>query len=318
MQVRFWGTRGSLPSATRADTVREKVKSALVTAIEHGVSSDTDIDQFIDSQLPFDVKGHFGGDTSCVEICGADDYIICDCGSGLRRFGNNVLATDGPVSGKTFHIFQSHGHWDHVMGFPFFTPSYIPGNKIIFYSGHPNIRRCFEVQQSNPHFPIRFEELGADIEFVHLEEGDVIDVSGFRVSIKLQDHPDGSYAFKFERDGKTIIYATDAEHSEDGVDDNTPAVEFFKKANLLIFDAMYSHAEARTTKDGWGHASNITAVEIAKEAGVDHLVLFHHDPGFTDTQLVRFHKETVDYQEIYDHGDTVKVTMSYDGLELDV
>ena len=318
MQVRFWGTRGSLPSATRAESVRGKIKSALASAIADGVSAETDLDQYIDTQLPFDVKGHFGGDTSCVELVGGDDFIVCDCGSGLRRFGNSILAQHGPVAPKTFHIFQSHGHWDHVMGFPFFTPSYIPGNKIIFYSGHQNIRECFAVQQSAPHFPVSFEELGAEIEFVHMQEGQTVEVGGVTVSIKLQDHPDGSYAFKFERGGKTVIYATDAEHSEDGFDDNTPAVEFFKGADLLVFDAMYSHAEARTTKDGWGHASNITAVEIAKEAGVGHLVLFHHDPGFTDSQLVRFHKETVDYQEIYDHGDAVKVTMSYDGLELDV
>jgi anti-anti-sigma factor len=131
LRVRFWGTRGSLPAPLRERTVRAKIRGALLAARGHTLDTEQAIDAFIDSSLPFSVRGTFGGNTSCVEIItGADEYLICDLGTGVREFGNHVLREYGPGRKHCFNIFLSHPHWDHIMGFPFFAHAYIPGNRI--------------------------------------------------------------------------------------------------------------------------------------------------------------------------------------------
>ena len=202
--------------------------------------------------------------------------------------------------------------WDS----PFFVPAFIPGNRIIIYGGHDNLEYVFGVQQSAPHFPIDFKDLGATIEFVVLDTNKTYDVAGLSVSVLKQNHPGDSYAFRFEADGKSVVYSTDCEHTIDGIEDNYPHVSFCRDVDIFIFDAMYSHVEARTTKDGWGHSSNLTAVELGKRSAVEHLILYHHDPGFSDKQLDQFFEQTVRYEEIHEGSKRMKVSMSYDGFEV--
>ena len=129
-RIRFWGTRGSLPVALTAAAVRQKIVMALRGASGRTFASDADIGRYVDG-LAFPVAGTYGGNTSCVEIeTGGPDYVLCDLGSGVRAFGQAALARHGPASPQTYHIFMSHVHWDHIMGLPFFTPAYIPGNRI--------------------------------------------------------------------------------------------------------------------------------------------------------------------------------------------
>lgn len=319
MRVKFWGTRGSLPAPLKSDAVRDKVTLALEAAVKAGLTADADLDSFMDDHLPFFVRGHYGGDSSCVEIVGpTEEYVLCDAGSGMRAFGNATLAQHGPGTPQTYHLFQSHPHWDHVMGFPFFVPAFIPGNKVIIYGGHDNLEHVYGVQQSDPHFPIDFKDLGAEIEFVVLDTDKTYDIAGLTVSLLKQNHPGDSYGYRFHCDGKSVVYSTDCEHPEDGIDDSYPHVPFCRDADVLIIDAMYSLVEARTTKDGWGHSSNITAVELAKQAGIKHMIMFHHDPGFSDEKLDQFHAETARYEEVYEGGQPMKVSISYDGLEIAV
>ena len=91
------------------------------------------------------IRYGYGGDSSCVQIEAGDEYMVCDMGSGLRRFGQQVMAEHGPKRPKVYHFFMSHAHWDHIMGFPFFSPAYIPGNTIHIYGGHNTERSggCF-------------------------------------------------------------------------------------------------------------------------------------------------------------------------------
>src|SRR5262249_7579622 len=122
MLVRFWGTRGSLPAPLNYLAVRSKIRDALVAARGEPLNSDQTIDAFID-RLPFPVRATYGGNSSCVElVTGADEYLLCDLGSGVREFGNRILGRYGPGQPRRYHVFMSHLHWDHIMGFPFFTP----------------------------------------------------------------------------------------------------------------------------------------------------------------------------------------------------
>src|SRR4029453_1515825 len=135
-RVRFWGTRGSLPVALTAPELRARVVAAVKGTRSATLSTDEAVEAYVDG-LGFPVAGTFGGHTSCVEIeNGGSHYVLCDLGSGARPFGQAALARHGPASAQTYHVFMSHPHWDHIMGLPFFTPAYIPGNRLRIYGGH--------------------------------------------------------------------------------------------------------------------------------------------------------------------------------------
>lgn len=319
MLIRFWGTRGSLPAPLDNRAVLKKIREALLAARDQNLDSAEAIDTFIERMLPFSVRGTYGGNTSCVEIvAGGDEYVLCDLGTGAREFGNNVLAKHGPAKKNRFNIFMSHLHWDHVMGFPFFTPAYLPGNVIRIYGCHKDMRVAFERQQSSPSFPVDFRMLGASIEFVELEPGRTYKFNGLEVRAIAQRHGGNSYGYRFSKDGRTVVYSTDSEHKYEALDRNYPFVDFFRAADLLIFDAQYSLADQISVKENWGHSSNMIGVELAQLANVKHLVMFHHEPTDNDSTLEKVLAETRRYEEISraEHGQTLTVTSAYDGLEI--
>ncbi len=204
------------------------------------------------------------------------------------------------------------------MGFPFFTPAYIKGNRIRIHGCHKNLRAAMQGQQSSAYFPVRFEALGATIEFVELEPGAEYEVAGFTVTAFKQFHGGDSYGYRFSRGGKSIVYSTDCEHKEPVLDASYPFVEFFRNADLLIFDGMYSLADVVSVKEDWGHSSNIIGVELAQLAQVRRLVLFHHEPACDDAKIERVSGETIRYEEISRNGHKVEIVSAYDGLELAV
>lgn len=315
--VRFWGTRGSLPAPLGHDVVRAKVRQALLAACQQGLTDPGDVDAFIERQLPFSVRGTFGGNTSCVEIgTGGDEHIVCDLGTGAREFGNHVLARCGAAGTHCFNIFLSHTHWDHIMGFPFFAPAYVTGNRIRIHGCHKTLREAMLRQQSAPCFPVPFGSLAATIEFIELEPGIEYPIGGFSVSAIKQFHEGDSFGYRFLRGGKSIVYSTDCEHKASVLDRSYPFVKFFEGADLLIFDAMYSLAEAVSVKEDWGHSSNLLAVELAQLAHVKQLVLFHHEPAYDDATVERVLRETQRYEEISRDRHRVEVISAYDGLEL--
>ena len=318
MLIRFWGTRGSLPAPLGYRAVRTKLREALLAARGHQLESPAAIDSFIENDLPFAVSGTFGGNSSCVEIeTGGDQYVLCDLGSGLREFGNHVIAQHGPAKKSHFNVFLSHTHWDHIMGFPFFTPSYIPGNVIRIHGCHDAMRDALIRQQSNPCFPIDFRSLGATIEFVKLEPEHTYEIDGLSVTPILQNHPSDSYGFRFSKDGKSVIYSTDSEHKLDVISSSYRFVDFFRDADVLIFDAQYSLADQISIKEDWGHSSNIVAVELALLSRAKHLVMYHHEPVLDDATIEKVLGETRRYAEISgDPEHKLIVTSAYDGLEI--
>ncbi|HYK64985.1 MAG TPA: MBL fold metallo-hydrolase [Patescibacteria group bacterium] len=320
MLIRFWGSRGSIPSPLSYRSVRSKLREALLAARGRQLETAEAIDAFI-AQLPFSVGGTYGGNSSCVEIeTDGGEYVLCDVGSGVREFGNALLAKHGPAKKSHFNVFLSHTHWDHIMGFPFFTPSYIPGNVIRIHGCHSAsaMRDVFIRQQSNPCFPVDFRSLGATIEFVELEPGRTNEIDGLSVKAIRQNHPSDSYGFRFTRDGKSIVYSTDSEHKFDVLTESYPFVEFFRGADVLIFDAQYSLADQISVKEDWGHSSNMIAVELAQLARVKQLVMYHHEPMFDDKMIEKVLGETRRYAEIDGSPQKLIVSSAYDGLEIAV
>lgn len=318
MVVHFWGTRGSLPAPLDYRSIRLKLREALSAARGRDLCTPQAIDSFIDQELPFWVRGSFGGNSSCVElITGAPQYFVCDLGSGVREFGNSLLARHGARAPHHFDVFMSHLHWDHIMGFPFFAPAFIPGNVIRIHGCHKSMRDIFIRQQSAPCFPVDFRSLAATIEFVILEPDRTYEIDGCTVRPFLQNHANDSYGYRFVRDGKTIVYSTDCEHKFEILKEDYRFIEYFRDADVLIFDAMYSLGDQISVKEDWGHSSNIVAVELAQMAGVKHLVMFHHEPIYDDRMIDTILHETRRYEEIIRLGPRLTISSAYDGLEIE-
>ncbi|HVN30133.1 MAG TPA: MBL fold metallo-hydrolase [Candidatus Binataceae bacterium] len=317
MLVRFWGTRGSIPAPLTHRAIKDKIREALLAARGRHLDSLEAIESFIDDDLSFAVSGTYGGNTSCVElVTGGEEYVLCDLGTGAREFGNRVLARHGPARHHRFNIFLSHVHWDHIMGFPFFGPSYIPGNVIRIFGCHPHLRDSFIRQQSHPCFPVDFRSLGATVEFIELEPGRDYDIDGLTVRAIQQNHPSDSYGFRFTQQDKSVVFSTDCEHKFQVLNASYPFLDFYRDADVLIFDAQYSLAEQISVKEDWGHSSNMIGVELAQLAGVRHLVMYHHEPVLDDRMLEKVLEETRHYAAMTRSVRKLQVSSAYDGLEI--
>lgn len=320
MRIRFWGTRGSLPVALDGRGLRHKIKQALLQANGRQFESEEALERFVETELPFPTGTGYGGNSACVEIVGGQDYMICDMGSGLRCLGQHVMQTHGPQRPQTYHVFLSHVHWDHIMGLPFFPPAYIPGNTIRIHGCHPHatMETALLRQQSDPCFPVQWQQLGAHIEIIHLEPGQWYEMNGFRVKGKLQPHHGDSYGYRFEKDGKVVVYSTDGEHRLDSEVETEAMVDFYSQADLVIFDAMYSLADMITVKQDWGHSSNIIGVDLCLRAHVKHYCMFHHEPACDDDTIHTVLQETRRYADIVRDGTALQVSTAYDGLVITV
>lgn len=225
-----------------------------------------------------------GGNTACVEVRCGSDLVILDAGTGLRLLGLALLQ-EMPVRA---HLFYSHVHWDHIQGFPFFVPAFIPGNSFKLY-GMINVSGTIEEtlsgQMNYPSFPVRLSEMGASIAFHDLREGERIDLPGGGVVTNARlNHPSGVLAYRIEHAGRSVVYATDTEHY--AITDPKLA-KLARGTDVLIYDATYTPDEYAGKSDGlpktgWGHSTNIEGARLAKELGVGRLVLFHHDPSQSD------------------------------------
>lgn len=257
--VKFWGTRGSIPT-------------------------------------PGPRTQRYGGNTACVEVRTDETLFICDGGTGLRELGLDLIRRyDGrPIVG---HILFSHPHWDHIQGFPFFTPAYRPENTFHIYGTPRGDRRLFQLlsgQMRSDYFPVDFSELSAKIVAEDLEE---TAIGGVLVKALPQCHPGGSFAFSFESQGRKIVYATDNEldavltnREESLRDPHAPRhlpeelVDFVRGADLLVADGQYCDDEY-VSKMGWGHPRATTTVDLAAAAGVKQLAITHHDPMQADVDV---------------------------------
>lgn len=317
MQIRFWGTRGSLPVAPHASTIADKVADALLHANGKTFADKSAALDFARDELQFSVGQGYGGATSCVEIdVGAGAFVVCDMGSGLREYGLDTLRrlSDGHRP-KEWHFFLSHLHWDHIMGFPFFVPAFVDGAKVIIHAGHSDAEEALRRQQEEISFPVPFDWLKADIEFRTLEPGTEYQIGELSVCLIKQDHSHDSYGYRFrDADGRTSVYSTDAEYKVERMDEESAMVDFISGADLVIADTMYSLADSVSMKEDWGHSSNIVAVDLCHQAGAKRLALFHHEPTYSDADIQRMHGETIRYEELTRNQSELEVLCSYDGL----
>ena len=320
MRVKFWGTRGSLPVAATAATIREKVIAGVLAASGRVFAAEAEAAAFVDNELDFATRGGFGGATSCVEIDAGDgNFIICDMGSGLREFGLDAMRRVGEGHARRYHFFLSHLHWDHIMGFPFFVPAFDAEATIIIHAGHADAETALRRQMEEISFPVAFDWLRAKIEFVTLCTTTPHVIGGVTVGLIEQYHSHLSYGYRFDAGGKSVIYSTDSEHKSDAMDAEEKFETFFARADLVICDTMYSLGDTVSLKQDWGHSSSLVAIDLCRLAGARCLALFHHEPTYSDAQIATVTAEAIKYEALTRGAAApVAVICAYDGLEVHV
>ncbi len=315
MRLRFWGTRGSIPTPLKPQEIEEKLCRAILTLPDMDLHDEAAVRAYV-AQLPPLLRGTAGGNTPCVELRAGELVFALDAGTGLREMGKELLK--GPLGrgAGTLHLFVSHPHWDHIQGFTMFTPAFIPGNRIVIYGVH-DLRAAFTAQQDLRYWPVSLAEMGAQIEFVTLTVGEPLWVGPVRVDLLKNVHRGDAYSFRFTDAHNTVVYSTDAEYKQLEEASLRPYVEFFRDADVLVFDAAYTLRDAWEKVD-WGHSSALIGVDLARAAGVKRLVLFHHDPAYSDTELAQMQETAVAYQAQDPHRPTCEILIGCEGLTLDL
>jgi len=260
LTVRFWGTRGSIPTPGRHT---EK----------------------------------YGGNTTCVEVRHGGTAVVLDAGSGIRQMGAVWVEESGgePLHA---HLLFTHLHWDHIQGFPFFAPAYLKGNAFTVYGeqrADGGIRELLSGQMHGAYFPVPLAAMQAKLSF--RDTTAEFEVEGVTVRTARLPHPGGCLGYRLEADGSVFVFATDSELdlaalNQDEVRANHAAarqyepalLEFFRGANVLVIDCQYTDGEYPAFR-GWGHNSVATVVDLCVQARPDAVALFHHDPQSSDEKV---------------------------------
>jgi anti-anti-sigma factor len=315
MKIKIWGARGSSPSPLKPEEIEEKICHAIMGLPDIDIKDRLAISSYVKTLPPL-LRGTAGGNTSCVEIQARGEILVIDAGSGFRELGLELIK--GPWSqGKgVLHLLFSHAHWDHIQGFPFFMPAYIPGNRIFIYSVH-DLETALRDQQRFLTFPVPLSHMRADIQFIPIQPGQPFKIGKVRINSIENAHPGKAYSFRFEDDHSVFVYASDSEYKQLKDASVQPHVDFFSKADALIFDAQYTLSDA-WLKEDWGHSSAMIGIDLARAAGVKKLILFHHDPSYSDRQLQEIQSKAIAYQSQDMSRPSCEVIVAYEGLILDL
>jgi len=291
LRVKFWGVRGSLPT-------------------------------------PGPSTVFYGGNTSCLEVRADGEIIVLDAGSGIRLLGEALEAEfkDRPLS---LTILISHTHWDHIQGFPFFLPAYKPGNqvRILGYEGaKPSLATIIAGQMESVYFPIALNEMPGSIVIEELKEAE-FSVGHVKCRGARMNHPGVTMGYRLSTEAGSIVYMPDCEsferedclHHPDlhGADSDPDArsrslIEFIRGADALIIDSQYDKDEY-AARAGWGHGCVDTVVELAMDANVKQMFLFHHDPGHDDARITAMveHARAVAAAK----GSAIRIDAAREGVE---
>jgi phosphoribosyl 1,2-cyclic phosphodiesterase len=293
MKIKFWGVRGSIPSPGPR-TVR------------------------------------YGGNTTCIEVRSDDnDLFILDGGTGIFPLSQTLLK-ELPV---TAHIFNTHSHWDHIQGLPFFIPIFIPGNKIRLYGAFDPItqegpERIMGVQMQYSYFPVREAEMKSRFDYVPLMPNEIVTINTSTITPTMLNHPVVNLGYRIDCNGKSMFFTGDHEPhfniyepADDGYAEYQALIEeqyqsivnAIKGVDVLVADSAYTVAEY-PAKKGWGHGTFDSCIELAKAAGVKMLYCTHHEPTRSDNDLEKAFSEALERHAVTQNG--LEVRLAREGEEI--
>jgi phosphoribosyl 1,2-cyclic phosphodiesterase len=287
--VKFWGTRGSIPTPGSWTRV-------------------------------------YGGNTSCLEVRFGDTVFICDAGSGVRQLGKDLLTRD-PLP-NDLHLFITHTHWDHIQGFPFFAPAHLKNFRIYLYgtgTDDTSRYRLISGQMTSSYFPVDFGDLKAEVIADMIQDGRK-EIAGVQVTCFPTNHPGGCYGYRFDKDNVSVAYVTDNElpiqpgdtfpdlENKGGLRKMPEdMLEKIKGVDLLVADSQYDETQY-AEKVGWGHSSCFSTTDLGIQAGAKALALFHHDPESTDEEIDE--KVAACRRRVEHFGSEMTVFAAREGVEL--
>ncbi|MBE2200843.1 MAG: MBL fold metallo-hydrolase [Anaerolinea sp.] len=234
-----------------------------------------------------------GGNTACIDVRTSDQQlIIIDAGSGIRKLGQRLQSENN--SRITGSILISHTHWDHIQGFPFFAPILGRNNRFVLV-GQKRVNKQLEEilagQFIEPYLPFSYKTLPADLLVKEVTDGETI-VIGENTTVRVANlpHPGGCLGFRIENDHRVFAYCSDVSHPDGGFDPNV--LQLAQGADLLLHDAHFASMEERNRFSDWGHSCWLEAAQVAIEAGVKTLALFHYAPDLTDDDVAHILQQT--------------------------
>jgi ribonuclease BN (tRNA processing enzyme) len=245
-----------------------------------------------------------GGHTSCVRLSVADSLLIIDVGSGFVSCYEEVLEKGlGEVI-----IFLSHLHLDHILGLPFFPGIWDGKMTFHIYNGtalpYGGTRQCLEQIFAPPYFPVPLATAPSTVFFHDFKVGATLHLkSNIAIQTINLDHPNGGCGYRFDHQGKSVVYLSDTAHSDQILSEFE---KFCHKADVLIYDTSFTPEEFHD-KPTWGHSTWQVAAHLAQSAQVRQLFLYHHAPWHTDAELYDIERQA---QTIFPN-----TKLSYDGLE---
>jgi phosphoribosyl 1,2-cyclic phosphodiesterase len=254
--------------------------------------------------------------------------LVLDCGTGARLLGDRLQAgNSGPVSAT---ILLTHTHWDHIQGFPFFAPLFVPRNRFVIYGpegAHRSLRDVLAGQMERNYFPVELNQLAAEIRYQDLQEG-AHEIEGLRIRAQQMNHTSTTLGYRIESNGHSICYLSDHEPYYEGVwregaapgrmesireEGDRRHAAFMQGADIAIHEAQYT-PEEYMTKRSWGHSAYPYVVELAALAGVRRLFLTHHDPSHNDDFIREI--ETRARAVAKQLKSPLEVTCAYEGCEI--
>ncbi|MGE0615750.1 MAG: MBL fold metallo-hydrolase, partial [Bacteriovoracia bacterium] len=253
MRIKFWGARGSLPSPYLPEQLQRRLRTLLEDFFEAGYKSKADVQSYL-SGLPPAKLGGYGGNTPCLEVQSPEQNLIIDGGSGIRLLGYKLMSGACGKGKGEVHILFTHFHWDHLIGIPFFTPIFIPGNTIHVYAVQPELPDVFKILFRKPYFPVPLENLGAKIVYHQLEPRKPHKFKDITVTPYQLDHPDPCWGYRMESGGRVFSHCVDTECTRVTREDLGPDLPLYQGVDLMVFDAQYTLMETIEKVD-WGHAA---------------------------------------------------------------
>jgi phosphoribosyl 1,2-cyclic phosphodiesterase len=292
-QLKFWGVRGSIPSAPLPQDWVYHIEGVLRNFFASGFRDPAHFSRFLQN-VELTSIGGYGTATTCVEVKCGKTQLILDGGSGIRNLSDSIMSgATGRVRGP-FHILMTHFHWDHIIGLPFFTPHFIPGVEIHYYAVQEDLESLIRGVFRKPYFPVAFEDLLSHVHFHVLEPRKAFKIDDVVITPYLLDHPDPCWGYKIEYAGKCYAHCVDTEGTRVTPDELGLDLPLYQNVDLMYFDAQYTLPEL-AYKANWGHSAPQVGIEIALREKIGHVLFSHHDPTARTENIIELRRQTNDY-----------------------